>query len=877
MWFCCQLWQCNLRACLGPLDVWKAWNGWSHVVHPCRAPAAPTTFLDARARDESEKAAATSSLTTGSTKTTPSGSRHISHLAQRELCEVAVEIHQHEGRPSSSGASLDDGSSGGGGGGGAALGASGGGGGGGGARSASDSVAGTATTASVAGSSAASVTSDASSLSGASVASGTGSSGSSAGVDAPLELRAGHGSAFGARAKTGAGAARPQHPLEFTGMTSPLGVLVEWEAEDEEDEELGGEAEDLTPSPQRPPSTDWTTLESNLDFWRQEHTRRPPRSDEDERSSKVRYNDTGSLEEVNLEQMVEYYVDDDLSLSPEVDHESLRMQYRQIWELRATLEEDEDLSDPGIITTKAASDTEMESQISRSSPDQSPEMEMPTSHTTSFESNTEPLLEEAGGLWACAAAAAAAAAAAGAAQATGAGAGAAAAAATSAALQLPSYESRRQTYRNVLSWRLRHLESRRHQVATAAVTEAGSAAANSAATTAAAAVATVAATASSGRQPSLEDTSFDSVETADTEGSSTDASRLEQATTSFESTTDNTDSAGDSQAHRLQQLRADSGYRSLENPPAAPPKLSRRQLPLADSTDLDAPPRDADAKLLWLASLGDSGVGDSAGLAPGAKGSLGGVRARRLALGDSGEPDHDEGVAELQSPPHPDQPAPWDGRRKACTRSASKKRREFGGGSGSCGVTASAAADAIVAADVEPPPPPPAQPHLHRCHAVYTRDYSVDEKSDALFREFSRCDPTQQPELLPRGQRLGGPGAYRRHSHAHAHHSRHGHYAAAAAGAYPYARAEAAVRKASAAAAPVSASTAAAAPALALGAVPGVAAVAVAVVAAPAAAPAPDKTFAGPGAATVTAMRHDVLTAALPVIRVADEDAADHV
>lgn len=60
--------------------------------------------------------------------------------------------------------------------------------------------------------------------------------------------------------------------------------------------------------------------------------------------------------------------------------------------------------------------------------------------------------------------------------------------------------------------------------------------------------------------------SFDSVETADTDGDATESSRHE-VTTSFESTTDNTDSTNDSQTSRLRQMKADSGYKSMENQP----------------------------------------------------------------------------------------------------------------------------------------------------------------------------------------------------------------------------------------------------------------------------------------------------------------------
>lgn len=95
------------------------------------------------------------------------------------------------------------------------------------------------------------------------------------------------------------------------------------------------------------------------------------------------------------------------------------------------------------------------------------EAEAPGSHTTSFDSNTEPLLEEGSTRL------------------------------PPHLLQLPSYETRRQNYRNILNWRLRKMEARnarRH----------------------------------CGRQTSLDDTSFDSMDTVDTEESSTDASRIDQ-------------------------------------------------------------------------------------------------------------------------------------------------------------------------------------------------------------------------------------------------------------------------------------------------------------------------------------------------------------
>lgn len=60
-----------------------------------------------------------------------------------------------------------------------------------------------------------------------------------------------------------------------------------------------------------------------------------------------------------------------------------------------------------------------------------------------------------------------------------------------------------------------------------------------------------------------------------------------QATTSFESTTDNTDSTSEIHIHRLQQLRADSGYRSLENPLPALKMMYHQQYHVG-SSDYDS-------------------------------------------------------------------------------------------------------------------------------------------------------------------------------------------------------------------------------------------------------------------------------------------------
>lgn len=55
--------------------------------------------------------------------------------------------------------------------------------------------------------------------------------------------------------------------------------------------------------PFRVPSTDLTELEHSLDYWHHKHSRQNydrATHGEDEPQSKVRYNDTGSLEEVGI-------------------------------------------------------------------------------------------------------------------------------------------------------------------------------------------------------------------------------------------------------------------------------------------------------------------------------------------------------------------------------------------------------------------------------------------------------------------------------------------------------------------------------------------------------------------------------------------------
>ncbi|KAL3868063.1 hypothetical protein ACJMK2_040901 [Sinanodonta woodiana] len=212
--------------------------------------------------------------------------------------------------------------------------------------------------------------------------------------------------------------------------------------------------------------------------------------------SKVRYNDTGSLEVLNDDNLHPW---DDLELEvmpyENDDTETLNgaQKYREIWNLRTTLEEEEECSD-----TIRMEDT--------TSPDElSPDQEQGNGFDGPFESgaDTAPSHNSRYGRQADSASDTPK--------------------LVSAHLLHPNYEHRRENYRNVLSNRL----NPRPPTASA-------------------------------------DNSFDSIETVDTDGEVSDTSRYEVTTTSFESTTDNTDSTNDSQTSKLRQMKADSGYKSLE-------------------------------------------------------------------------------------------------------------------------------------------------------------------------------------------------------------------------------------------------------------------------------------------------------------------------
>ncbi|XP_064088874.1 uncharacterized protein LOC135203138 isoform X2 [Macrobrachium nipponense] len=436
-------------------------------------------------------------------------------------------------------------------------------------------------------------------------------------------------------------------------------------------------------------------------------------SDEDEEPrSKIRYNDMGSLEQVN-EEMADLL--DDSSVASSDNHEKIKVQCRALWQLRATFEEedpDEPDSDSGRM--------EILSSPEHHSPDQE-NLTSATSHTTSFESNTDAIVAGEPG-------------------------GAEPSASeglpegddtepersnedlgvTHPPITLPSSEARRTSYRAILANRLKQIDA-------------------------------------GPRPPLSSENSFDSV---DTECSSTtDLSRAEVLTTSFDSTTDcPTDSTSDTHSHRLQQMKADSGYRSLEANNGRAPKLSKKQihfmeesLEVSESMVERDRSRERPTNLCGSHELLDPSVDP---------------QSKRERLRKS--------VAQFE---------------RRSSKSLPKKRREAlrerqasldtalsaGLSSTLVGVGCSLEGDATPSDEISGKRSVLARfLRTHRYPAAHyrllQRDYSIDEKSDRLFKEFSRTEvpqewepPTRRGTRLYTGRRLhrhldaeGSPRSHRR-------------------------------------------------------------------------------------------------------------------
>ncbi|XP_062592723.1 LOW QUALITY PROTEIN: DNA excision repair protein ERCC-6-like 2 [Saccostrea cucullata] len=212
-------------------------------------------------------------------------------------------------------------------------------------------------------------------------------------------------------------------------------------------------------------------------------------------SSKVRYNDTGSIEQLNDENLdsLEFFEEfemDTLRIDDSDDNETINgtQKYRDLWHLRTTFEEEEECSDT----------IRMEDMTS---PDQSPDADVQNVFDSQANSSDD--------------------------QPKGRRSSSVGSVPTKESTLNPESEIRRRTYKNILE---RRSEQRSIHCS-----------------------------------PNAEN-SFDSITTVDTDGDRSDTSRPEVTTTSFESTTDNTDSTTESQNHKLIQMKADSGYKSLETP-----------------------------------------------------------------------------------------------------------------------------------------------------------------------------------------------------------------------------------------------------------------------------------------------------------------------
>ena len=194
--------------------------------------------------------------------------------------------------------------------------------------------------------------------------------------------------------------------------------------------------------------------------------------------------------------------------------------------------------------------------------------------------------------------------------------------------------------------------------------------------------------------------SFDSIDTIET--SSTEASRMDHVTTSFESSaTDSTTGNAEMTIqpsishHRMLALRNDSGYRSLESAVVPAPRLTKT---LATSLSLSQDDLNTPASPNPAATAGPDQH-------PPPLSSSEQCHCRSQVL-------HDEKCDRYK-------PIVF----ARCTRYGMKTRSVSASTPHSSGWKSQQ------------------KVHQHHSHQSLTRDYSIDERTDALFREFSRCDP----------------------------------------------------------------------------------------------------------------------------------------
>ncbi|XP_021929613.1 uncharacterized protein LOC110834592 isoform X2 [Zootermopsis nevadensis] len=517
MWFCCQIWQCSFETCLKPLEIWKTWNGWSHVVYPSKGKASSKTFEESR------------------------GGRSGDQATLKEA---------DRGNPSRD---------------------------------------------------------------------------------------------------------IPSDPI-FKDVCLPLDLASEKPEVGDLQENLRS-LDSSAQIPYRTPSTDLTELEQSLDYWHRQHSRQRygcPKHVEDESHSKVRYNDTGSLEEVNREEQVDYIVQSGKESRYFSYGQSAQYEYRKLWSLRATLAESEHLSEQRVNNKETVTLTPGRVKHSQSSVEIYPGRAVEARAGRSLDSATVGYTNEE-----------------------------------------ISHQTRRQMYINAANSRMK--------CTVRSVCQCESLSLNS---------------------------SRESIDTIDNEHYSTDTSFVDQPTNYGID-----GSSVDRQERRLEQLRADSGYRSMENPPAT--NLGTHQQSF-DTTG--RPPHhipiDYHIEMPVCYNTSRDSQGSAADLSTKRRDSFKSVNRSMSAGYNTAMVQYchevDEGVAELQSPLGPNISfGSWERCQRKNYHSASRRRREFGFGGGRHAL-AHVAESKYSRSQI-----------FQTVGAGYTRDYSVDQKSDALFREFSRCDPVK--------------------------------------------------------------------------------------------------------------------------------------
>lgn len=448
--------------------------------------------------------------------------------------------------------------------------------------------------------------------------------------------------------------------------------------------------------------------------------------------SKVRYNDTGSFEEIDEEKAE--LLDKTFSSVDEkrFPDKTLRYQssggelekeagkeggcrksenYQDIWNLRATFEEEEEMA--AIIRIE---DTSPEDLQSSSEADRGLAMTGGPNRSQGYEADDARNGVRQDGRF------------------LGSRGIAAVGRTPENNLLFPDPETRRQSYRNVIARRMCRIDS----------SSVGGGAPSSSAVLPghpSTARPVIVATAAN---------SFDSAETMETDGEISDTSRHDLTTTSFESTTttttttENTDSTGDGQAHKASGMRGDSGYKSLE---------AQHSLGLSSARNTSAPTVLAPD----FNSLGETKVLD---VHPSPSISLSKIPEATVT---------DTSQAERRTPKTPHRTvtgarssatAPFDRR---STKTASKKRRDYRAerhlAYDSLSEPGTVYSNAEHSGDSFEECPSSSSPSARRLSVLprflryhirattcarahrMSRDYSVDERTDALYNEFLRYDP----------------------------------------------------------------------------------------------------------------------------------------